>query len=162
MCDFCVCFKLSLRFIFTKLFKFSKKWPNDNLKRVACIFALILISPCRNLIAVPFLANALGHNLISVLGLTNPLGCRLMSALVLNSHLKCHTMQCYTMPLILLCLVTPFCPPECFCLAIVIVRSSVMYLCSGVSIPCRAYQTLCTGLFVTAWICKNLEQSCKN
>ena len=74
-----------------------KKLPNDNLKRFACLFALVSvlvwsyrsywpqfdISPCSYRCTWP--------HLISVLGLTNPLGRKLISAFVLTSHLKCYT-----------------------------------------------------------------------
>ena len=71
----------------------SKKRPNDNLKRFACIFALVAVLVWSYQYYWPQLdisPYALGRNLISILGLTNPLGRKLISALVLTSHLKYH------------------------------------------------------------------------
>ena len=72
-----------------------KKRPNDNFKKFACIFNLLLHQSLYDLtnpiggslISVLVLTNPLGRNLISVLVLTNPLGHNLISALVLTNPL---------------------------------------------------------------------------
>ena len=88
-------FKIVIWLLFKVARGHTKKRPNDNFKKFACIFNLLLhqslydlTNPIGgNLISVLVLTNPLGRNLISVLVLTNPLGRNLISVLVLTNPL---------------------------------------------------------------------------